>query len=72
MKNKWELWYCKFEFEPRDLWVGAYWKTTHFEPVQNWPVPSELDIWVCLLPMIPLHLRFIDKSAETPDWQMVY
>jgi hypothetical protein len=38
-----------FEFEPRDVWVGIYW---------NWPGPVRFDLYICLLPMLPLHLSW--------------
>lgn len=38
----------KLEFKPQDLWIGAFWKTTG----------PAVDRWICLLPMIPLHLTW--------------
>jgi len=40
-------------FVPEDVWVGVYWrKYLHHDPVfgQRW------DVWICLLPMLPLHV----------------
>jgi hypothetical protein len=45
----------RLEFKPQDLWVGVYWKTY---PETMYKVYS---IWVCLLPMVPLHLVFYQK-----------
>lgn len=45
-------------FEPRDLWVGAYWD---FYPYIWNPDQSEhwvFDLYVCLIPCLPLHLRW--------------
>jgi hypothetical protein len=36
----------RFLFEPRDLWIGVYWKT--------WP--QAIAFYVCLLPTVPLYL----------------
>ena len=35
------------EFKVEDLWIGIFWKREELN----------LDIWVCLLPMLPIHLK---------------
>lgn len=35
------------EFKAADCWVGAFWKRSHV---------NRFDLWLCLLPMLPLHL----------------
>jgi hypothetical protein len=35
-----------FEWKPQDLWVGAFWKR----------IGNCLDLWVCVIPCVPLHL----------------
>ena len=54
----------KFEFCLRDLWVGAFWRRTEEHWVSqaaDGKIPvhqdSRLDIWVCLVPCFPLHVR---------------
>ena len=41
-------WLLQFEwlFEPRDIWVGVYWKR----------YPAALEVYVCLLPIVPIRL----------------
>lgn len=39
-------WFARLEWKPQDLWVGVFWKRDH---------PSSLDVWVCIVPMVPLH-----------------
>ena len=52
------------EFQPRDLWVGVYWR---FDKKRAWvryifgefPLPCDadlLEIYVCLLPCLPIHI----------------
>ena len=44
----------RIKFEPRDLWIGAYWNLVR-------SIESDyrrLDIYLCLLPMLVLHFRF--------------
>ena len=51
------------EFKPADCWVGAFWKrdsyvTRHRPGIDSPALPAigySLDVWVCLLPMLPLH-----------------
>lgn len=50
-------WLCKqgfefvllsWEFIPQDAWIGAHWKVKG----------SRRDLWVCLLPFLPIHLEW--------------
>ena len=38
-------------FEPRDLWIGIYWRLT-----REFAGMRSLHIYICLVPMLPLHL----------------
>ncbi len=40
----------RLEFKLRDSWIGAYWERWY--TVGN----CRLDVWLCLLPMLPLRL----------------
>lgn len=50
----------RFEFKPQDCWIGVFWKKTRGDYVHR------LDIWVCLLPMLPFHLTLFYRSKEVP------
>jgi hypothetical protein len=56
-----------FEWEPRDLWIGVYWRGKRLTVAETdcaKVVNVRLyDLWVCLLPCLPLHVRW---SRETP------
>lgn len=39
---------CRLEWKLEDLWVGVFWRK----------VGVTTDVWICLLPCIPLHLTF--------------
>jgi hypothetical protein len=43
----------RVEWKPQDAWVGAFWKTTRYLSGQK-----ETHLWVCILPMIPLHFHW--------------
>lgn len=55
----------KIEFKPQDLWIGCYWKK-----VPSWKkeyygdLRVKLDIWICLVPIIPIHLLFGSKDKR--------
>lgn len=54
-------WYLRLEFQPADLWAGVYWREG------SAGAASELwrwDIWVCLIPTLPLHLTHL-----RPRWR---
>lgn len=42
----WARLVARFEFEPRDLWVGAYWTIRD----------GNLHVYLGLVPALPLHL----------------
>lgn len=46
---------ARFEWKLADLWMGVFWKTSTM-PIRGEHVPMQTDIWVCLLPCVPLHI----------------
>lgn len=58
----------RLEWKPQDLWIGAFWKvsgltrsyvagTTEYREYQR------VDLWVCLLPMVPIHLSWERRKS---------
>jgi hypothetical protein len=47
--------FWRFEFKVEDAWVGAFWK---HQPWTNGGF-ERFDLWVCLLPCVPLHVWWI-------------
>ena len=45
---KLHYWESGLKFEPRDIWVGVYWKR----------YPCALELFICFLPMLPWRLYF--------------
>lgn len=45
----------RLEFKPQDCWVGAYWETRY---------PGSAHVWICLLPMLPLHIMIRREEAS--------
>jgi len=54
---------ARFEWKFADLWVGAFWKTT-YSHFNDEPAPTCTDVWVCILPCVPLHIT-IHRNLET-------
>lgn len=66
MKN----WKIRIEFKLEDLWVGAFWKSKWQMclPVGDSPSRSEyerssFDLWICLIPCVPIHLSWVNPTA---------
>lgn len=53
---KWRLISARFKFEPRDLWTGIFWD---YEPQWLCMGRERFDLYVCLIPMLPLCLEFV-------------
>ncbi len=54
------LWRVKLEWKLADMWVGIFWKTSNDvipqgAPTYALPVYDRLDVWVCLIPCVPIH-----------------
>jgi hypothetical protein len=43
--------------EPRDLWVGAYWR------LQSRRRDRRLRLYLCLLPCLPLRVTLVKRAA---------
>lgn len=59
----------RIEFKPQDCWIGAFWKKTvtgrpHYSGDEHWW--HDWDLWVCLLPMVPIHLSWTIRQCECP------
>ncbi len=61
----------RLELKPEDLWVGAFWRRTDlrgcsgvieysaFDPNTRRHLDVQYDLWVCLLPCLPIHLTWM-------------
>lgn len=54
----WKFRKLKVEFSRHYLCVGAYWAVTEYETVQGWPVPSDLRVWLCPIPLLAIILHY--------------
>jgi hypothetical protein len=37
---------AQLQFEPRDIWIGVFWRRT----------PIALHFYICVVPLVPLHI----------------
>lgn len=49
---------AQFQFEPRDVWLGLFWRTLRQMP----PPYYTLHLYICLLPLVPLHITLLLKG----------
>jgi hypothetical protein len=67
---------CRLEFKVNDLWVGCFWRVgpparlwvftdaeAHVDPTAR---RRRVDLWVCLVPMLPIHLTWYREAAPVP------
>lgn len=53
---------AKFEWKLEDLWVGVYWKHGYGQS-DDGPKRMWTDVWICLIPCVPLHLTISHNVA---------
>ncbi len=44
---------AQFQWEPRDLWVGLFWRRTDIA----------LHLYICIVPLVPLHITILWASC---------
>ncbi len=51
---------AQFQFEPRDLWVGLFWRV-----FRDMPEPYyTLHLYICIVPAIPLHVTILKRDKR--------
>jgi len=53
------------QWEPRDLWVGAYWDVTINSGEFGYYDGRWFDVWLCLVPCVPIHVEWYRRKAGT-------
>lgn len=61
LNNKQKItWRVRWEFKPQDCRLGIYWKSATRTP--KWKITT--DVWVCLLPCLPIHITHTREWAD--------
>ena len=47
----------RLEFKVQDCWAGVFWRSSR----------EALDVWICIVPMLPIHLRLIKPPLLGQD-----
>lgn len=50
---------AQFQWEPRDLWAGLFWRVNREMPRPYYT----LHLYVCLVPCVPLHVTILRVAA---------
>ena len=58
-------WTVRLERKTADCWVGVYWHSGSWRDAGH-SAGRKLEIWVCLIPMVPFHL------CRTVKWETCY
>ncbi len=57
------------EWKPQDCWIGLFWKVgppaRRYSPNGDVYCLSRVDLWICLLPMIPIHFHWYKGSVPS-------
>lgn len=53
---------ARFEVKFADMWIGAFWKKGEYDYL---PQLQEYDLWVCVVPCLPLHVRWTHREPES-------
>ena len=48
----------QFQWEPRDLWIGVFWRRLNEMPEPFFTI----HIYICILPLIPFHLTILMRK----------
>jgi len=54
-------WFIKWGFVPQDCWIGVYWKKDPYALAPNY---GRFDLWICLIPCLPIKITFLIKSCH--------
>ena len=54
------------EFKRQDLWVGLFWKRSY----NGLLTKSFFEIWICLIPTLPIHLTW-DRTLSEEEHRKV-
>lgn len=63
----------KVEFKPQDCWIGVFWRRklwmldkdnsiTLLRTTPPSPLVPHYDVWICLLPCLPIHLSWNNRG----------
>lgn len=57
----------RLEFKWQNMWIGVYWNTKKLQ-IGPSTYYSYFDMWICLIPMIPIHISNM-KEKEYKIWE---
>jgi hypothetical protein len=48
----------RIEWKPQDCWLGVFWKRSRILHGE------QFDVWVCVIPMLPVHYTKVTSDAQ--------
>lgn len=62
---------ARFEFKREDCWVGVFWRRERWwREYRDYLMPPgewATHIWICLVPMFPLHITLNPRPSSTSE-----
>lgn len=57
----------RMRFDASYLWIGVLWQHTPSANGYGYLNRPTFDLWICLLPCLPIHVRWMGKEAKSPE-----
>ncbi len=57
----------RLEFKFQDMWIGIHWSGPYGGEWGRWGAGLYNHIWVCFVPMFPIHIQWLATNKQMQD-----